>query len=206
MSNADGLGFPLNAEIDCNNPTIRIDENCAASPDAIEIEVNEMVSDCQDACENRRDEFREQVVEMFERACWQVGQCSTSAATDFVTTTEIEAVVDQLISECKGQCNVSVPDSADFQSIYCITNVGGVRIEYCSIPELDRCELLLRDIALHWKVELHIGAPPNVTCSGNDWNDPVPTINDDPICDPFTSEPNYFLNRTGEISVPIPSN
>lgn len=202
ISNADGLGFPKDAEIDCNDPIIRIDKNCSISPSEIEIEAKQMIADCESYCEDRREEFRKQVIEMFERACWQIGQCSIPGTTDFITTTDIEAVVDQLILECKGQCHISIPDIADFKSVSCVTNVGGVTIEYCSIPELDRCELLLRDIALHWKVELHIDPPSNITCDGND---PFPS-NNDPICDPTTNEPNYFLNKTQEINVTVPSN
>ncbi|BDS10489.1 DUF6443 domain-containing protein [Aureispira anguillae] len=195
------MGYPEGATI-INSNTISLDKsNCAATDAGITAEINGMVDACEVTCENRRDEFRKEVVEMFQRACWGVGQCSTQNV-NYVTAAEVEAVVDQLVLKCKGQCAVTPP--TPINRITCVHQVGGVNIEYCLVPALDECELMLKNIAEYWKIELHIDPPAGVTCSGNEWNTPLPTGSDPEACTP-SGAANSTINQTNATNLPVPA-
>jgi hypothetical protein len=159
-----------------------------------------MISSCQTTCEDRRDEFRAEVVEMFRRACWGVGECPNQNI-NYITALEVEAVVDQLVLECQGQCSITPPS---ISRTTCVHQFGGVHIEYCMVPVLDECELLLKNISEYWKIELRIDPPAGVTCEGNEWNAPYPLATDLEAC-PSTGEVNSTINQTKVINVPVPA-
>lgn len=191
ISNDNGLGFPTGAVVH-NSSTIRVDHNCTEASQEIPVEIATMEADCRTSCANRRAEFRAEVIAAFERSCWSVGQC-VDQDPNYVTAAEIEAIVDQIVLECEGQCSLS---SRTVSPTSCTITAGGVTIEYCNVEQLDECELMLREIAQYWKVELNIEAPTGVPCSGNQWDAPAPSVNNPPVCDPTTQNPNYYLELT----------
>lgn len=194
------MAYPEGATI-INSNTISIDNsNCTSTDTAITSEINDMIASCETTCEDRRNEFREEVVEMFRRACWGVGNCPNQT-TNYITALEVEAVVDQLVLECKGQCNITVPP---ITRAVCVHQFGNVNIQYCSVPVLDECEMLLKNISEYWKIELHIDPPSGITCEGNEWDTPEPLATDLEACS-STGAANSTINQTKVINVPVPA-
>ena len=145
-----------------------------------------IIAACEDNCEARRTEFRQEVIQAFENACYAVGQCSTQTP-NYITAAEIDAYVDKIITECQSHCGITSTSTP----ISCI-DAGGVSIDYCHIAVGTECELVNRDIVNNWQLELFV--TPTTGCTNI-----IP-----PISPNMTPCPSTTVNETKVIQVSIP--
>ena len=200
--------FPGNAAV-IDDHTIRIDALCTSSTTYLQAQIDTMQADCQVACEERRAEFRREVIDMFERACWNIGDC-TDNNNSYVSLAEIETVVDRMVLECRRQCDSSVLDVPTLVPASCTSTLPGMNtglvVEYCDVPNLGVCLLRLQQIAKYWHLELYIDAPTGVVCPTNGWTAPQPDPTDAQDCVPVAGgavDPNN--NRTPVQQLIIPN-
>lgn len=176
--------LPQDDDVDVvNGNTVSVNPNCTNGPD-----VAPMITACEDNCEDRRAEFRQEVIQAFENACYSVGQCSAQTP-NYITTAEIDAYVDEIVAECQSHCGIT----SNSTPIQCL-DAGGVSINYCHIAVGTECELVNRDIVKNWQLELFV--TPVAGCPNT-----VPTVSPS-----MTPCPNPSVNETEVIQVSIPSN
>ena len=143
---------------------------------------------------------------MFERACWDVGQC-VGQSNHYVSLAEIEIITDSLIAECSRQCDSSALDVPQLVAEICTSTLPGMNngliIEYCAVPNVGECMQRLQNIAQYWKLELYIPTPTGVDCPNNTWED---NPSEPTICEPAagnTVDP--FITRTRQKQLDIPN-
>lgn len=107
---------------------------------------------CTTRCEERRNEFRETVINMFLERCYTIGGCATDPNN--VPLSDIDAIVNQIYTECADNCYISPP--------VCDTITCGSTV-FLDIKYIE-CELMNRERAMTGKVELDVqskcaGAP-----------------------------------------------
>jgi len=180
MSNNGDL--PQDDNVVVNNNVVEVNANCNELPDSNAIE-----NACRDNCESRRDEFRSEVIQIFEDACYAVGQCSTQNA-NYITMEEVEAIVDAVIDECKSNCGITILTNP----VQCV-DIGGAQIHYCRVQVGTTCELISRDIVQNWKLELFV--TPASGCTNT-----VPATGTPAPCTSSTA------NETEVIQLTIPQN
>ncbi|WP_052593486.1 DUF6443 domain-containing protein [Aureispira sp. CCB-QB1] len=175
--------LPQDDDVVANGSTLEVNKNCSELPDLVP-----MITACENDCESRRAEFRQKVIQTFENACYAVGQCSAQNP-NYITIAEIDAYVDEIIAECQSHCGITETHTP----IQCF-DAAGVSIHYCHVDVGTECELVNRDIATNWQLELFVSPAPG--CPNT-----VPSVSPS-----MTPCPNPSVNETEVIQVSIPSN
>ena len=72
----------------------------------IEDQAYQMIKDCEDNCEGRRDEFKAILKQLFRDRCYVIGDCKIDPNDNIVPEEDIEALVDEMILQCQNQCEI----------------------------------------------------------------------------------------------------
>jgi hypothetical protein len=86
------------------------DINGDAQPTGVSIIENDayaMMDECTTNCDQRRDEFREELIRAFTDRCYEIGECKITPNDNIIPFEDIELMVDQIVAQCKTQCNIS---------------------------------------------------------------------------------------------------
>jgi len=78
-------------------------------PDGVSIvedQAYEMIKDCNENCEDRRGEFRDELIRMFEERCYEIGGCKVDPNDNIVPEEDIKTLVDEMILQCQNQCEI----------------------------------------------------------------------------------------------------
>lgn len=67
----------------------------------------QMRQQCENTCEARRDEFRAEVIIMFQNRCYIIGGCKLDPNDNIVPEEDIDAIVDEIIAQCQSQCPIT---------------------------------------------------------------------------------------------------
>lgn len=115
---------------------------------------------CEDRCEARRGEFRDDVIDMFVTNCYTIGQCN--AGTNNVSWATIDTITNQLVLACNGMCQLTRPNANSF------TCNGTTYMEIA----FNHCELVDWGRALTSPIDLGItsvcsGGGPSPLCGVN---------------------------------------
>ncbi|WP_298487867.1 hypothetical protein [uncultured Maribacter sp.] len=73
----------------------------------IENDAYAMQQECAGDCDERRSEFREQLIKAFVDRCYEIGECKITANDNIVPLADIELMVDQIVEQCKSQCAIT---------------------------------------------------------------------------------------------------
>lgn len=79
----------------------------ASGVSIIENDAYAMMDECTSNCENRRDEFREELLIALEARCYEIGECKITTNDNIIPEEDIELMVDQIIAQCQSQCTIS---------------------------------------------------------------------------------------------------
>jgi len=60
--------------------------------------------DCEGNCDSRREEFKQELIKMFEARCYVIGGCKVDTNDNIVPEEDLDAIVDKLVAQCKLQC------------------------------------------------------------------------------------------------------
>jgi len=72
----------------------------------IENEMYELVRDCNEGCEDREEEFKAKLIQLFEDRCYVIGECKIETNDNIVPEADIDVLVGQIVLQCKNQCEV----------------------------------------------------------------------------------------------------
>ncbi|UII80112.1 hypothetical protein [Flagellimonas sp. CMM7] len=73
----------------------------------IENDAYAMMEECSSNCDQRRDEFREELIRAFTDRCYEIGECKIDPNDNIIPYEDIELMVDQIVEQCKSQCTIS---------------------------------------------------------------------------------------------------
>ncbi len=73
----------------------------------IENDAYAMMEECSSNCDQRRDEFREELIRAFSDRCYEIGECKIDPNDNIIPYEDIELMVDQIVAQCKSQCTIS---------------------------------------------------------------------------------------------------
>jgi len=73
----------------------------------IENDAYAMMEECSSNCDQRRDEFREELIKSFTDRCYEIGECKIKPNDNIIPYEDIELMVDQIVAQCKSQCTIS---------------------------------------------------------------------------------------------------
>ncbi|MDO6761759.1 hypothetical protein Q4566_16240 [Tamlana sp. 2_MG-2023] len=79
----------------------------------VEDQAREMIENCEDSCEQRADEFRDELIRMFEDRCYVIGDCKIDPNDNIVPEADINVLVEQMILQCKNQCEIDTFSCVD---------------------------------------------------------------------------------------------
>ena len=74
-----------------------------------EIEAVKLKNRCENGCdsEQRRNEFKQKVIQMFTDRCYLIGGCKMSNDDNVVPEEDIDFIVEKLVEQCTSQCTMS---------------------------------------------------------------------------------------------------
>ncbi len=72
----------------------------------IENEIYELVQDCNEGCDDRKEEFKQKLIQLFEDRCYVIGACKIFPNDNIVPEEDIDVLVEQMVLQCKNQCEV----------------------------------------------------------------------------------------------------
>lgn len=121
---------------------------------------NSLEMTCNTACEERAEDIRAAVLQMFANACYTVGGCNSGDPT----MNDVDNIVANIILECKSNCTATVTTS----STTC--DIVGLTTTYCNVKEGEACELYKMEQAEYWEVELQIPARAGSPCANTSQN------------------------------------
>jgi hypothetical protein len=101
---------PTFIELQSNNPVELNDINGNPQTTGVSIIENDayaMQQECSDNCDDRRNEFREELIRVFLERCYEIGECKITPNDNIVPLADIELMVDQIVAQCKSQCAIT---------------------------------------------------------------------------------------------------
>ena len=73
----------------------------------IENDAYQMAQECEGGCDERRNEFKEKLIEAFTDRCYVIGECKVDSNDNVVPMEDIDALVDKIVEQCKNQCAIT---------------------------------------------------------------------------------------------------
>lgn len=73
----------------------------------IENDTYKLVEECDNNCDQRRGYFREKLIELFKKRCYEIGECKIYPDDNIVPVNDIEKLVDKIVEQCKKQCDIT---------------------------------------------------------------------------------------------------
>ncbi|MBP2832841.1 hypothetical protein J8281_11650 [Aquimarina sp. U1-2] len=70
----------------------------------VENEARELFEDCDTNCDQRRKEFKDTLIQLFEDRCYVIGDCKIDPNDNVVPEEDIDTLVDEIVAQCKNQC------------------------------------------------------------------------------------------------------
>ena len=79
----------------------------------IENDAYHMQQDGIQKCEQRRNEFRQQIIKAFEERCYVIGECKIDPNDNIIPEADIELMVEQMVEQCKAQTAITTYSCVD---------------------------------------------------------------------------------------------
>lgn len=73
----------------------------------IENDAYAMQEECSENCDQRRNEFREELIKAFLDRCYEIGECKITPTDNIIPEEDIDLMVDQMVAQCRSQCTIS---------------------------------------------------------------------------------------------------
>jgi len=111
-----------------------LDGNDVTEISQIEIMTVALIDGCKGKCEDRRDEFRDVIVQALVEGCYVVGECNLDDGNNVIPEEHVEALIDAVVEKCKTKCK--------FTTYSC-------KNEYCRAGETPKYVFGVTDLAMN---------------------------------------------------------
>jgi hypothetical protein len=139
----------------CNNLTSNIDPDYLSVSDFV-AQLYKIETNCMDACENHRTDFKQKVRQMFIDNCYNIvalPPCSLGVAD--VPESDINVITDELVEQCKSMCDIAYLAGSDVTCTQCDL-LGGVSRTYVDLTLGSARERMLVSLAKYGNIDLDI--------------------------------------------------
>ena len=88
-------------------PGTEEEENRPQSVSQLELEMVSLINQCNNACEEKRDQVKTDVISVLTESGYIIGGCISEETPQNIPMEDVDAMVDELIEQCHSQCKVT---------------------------------------------------------------------------------------------------